>query len=65
MKKNYEDKIKNKEDEIKCFNELEGKQLFNRFSLEEKINNIRLNFTNKKKKRIKLSLSTNDNSINK
>lgn len=66
MTDNYEDKIKKKEEEIKCFCELEGNELFNRFSLEEKINNIRLNFPNKKKKkRIQSSLSTNANSINK
>ena len=60
MIKIYEDKIKKKEEEIRIFSELEGKDLFSRFSLEEKINNISLN--NKNKKFIS-EISTNDNSI--
>ena len=43
MKRIYEDKIIQKEVEISFFQNLEGKELFNRFSLEEKINNIKLN----------------------
>ena len=60
MKKRFEDKIKNKEEEIRIFEELEGKNLFSRFSLEDKINNISLN--NKNKKFIS-EISTNANSI--
>lgn len=55
-----EDKIKEKEKEIKNFNELNGNALFNQFTLEEKKNNIRLNCKNKK---LKSNLSTMDNTI--
>ena len=61
MIKTYEDKIEKKESELKNFSELEGKELFDQFSLEEKINNISLN---KKSKKLGTNLSTNDNSIN-
>ena len=60
MIKRYEDKIKKKEDEIKNVNELNGDALFNRFTLEEKINNIRLNC---KIKKSSSNLSTDDNSV--
>ena len=59
MVKMYEDKIKNKEEEIRNFNELNGDSLFNKFTLEEKINNIRLNSKNKK---LSSNLSTDENS---
>ena len=59
MVKMYEDKIKNKEEEIRNFNELNGDSLFNKFTLEEKINNIRLNSKNKKSSS---NLSTDENS---
>jgi len=60
MIKIFEEKIKKKEEEIQFFNELEGKDLFSQFTLEEKINNIIS--LNKKNKKI-VSISTNDNSI--
>ena len=55
----YEDKIKNKEEVIRNFNELNGDSLFNKFTLEEKINNIRLSSKNKKSSS---NLSTDENS---
>ena len=60
MEKMYEDKIEKKESELRRFSELEGKELFEQFSLEEKINNISLN---NKSKKLGSNLSTNDNSI--
>ena len=60
MNQIYEEKIKKKEEEIQSFKQLNGKQLFDKFSLEEKINNISLNNKNKK---IISNLSTNANSI--
>lgn len=62
MKKRFEDKIKKKEEEIQSFINLEGKDLFNRFTMEEKINNIRSNNNTKK---FDSKLSTNENSIKK
>ena len=59
MIKIYDDKIKQKEDEISFFQDLEGEDLFNRFNLDEKINNIRLN----NKVKLLSNLSTNDNSL--
>ena len=56
----YEEKIKLKEEEIEKYNKLKGRDLFNIFSLEEKINNIRLN--NKTKKLVSQQ-STNENSL--
>ena len=53
MIKIFEEKIKKKKEEIQIFKELDGKDLFSQFSLEEKINNISLK--NKKK-----NLSTNN-----
>jgi len=60
MKKMYEDKINSKEEEIRSFTELTGKDLFNKFAMEEKINNIRLN---NKSKKLTSKLSTNENSV--
>lgn len=55
MKRIYGDKIIQKENEISFFQNLEGKELFNRFSLEEKINNIKLN----NKSKVLSNISTN------
>ena len=60
MMKMYEDKIKLKEEEIEKYNKLKDKELFNTFSLEEKINNIRLN---NKTKKLFSQQSTNENSV--
>ena len=60
MEKTYEDKMGKKESELRRFSELEGKELFEQFNLEEKINNISLN---NKSKKLGTNLSTNDNSI--
>ena len=56
----YEDKISQKEMEIQSFSELKGKELFNKFTMDEKINNIRLS---DKSKKMNSNLSTNENSI--
>ena len=42
MLKIYNDKINEKEQEISKVEQLNGKELFDLFSLEEKINNIRI-----------------------
>ena len=60
MMKMYEDKIKLKEEEIEKYNKLKDKELFNTFSLEEKINNIRLN---NKTKKLFSQQSTSENSV--
>ena len=60
MMKMYEDKIKLKEEEIEKYNKLKDKELFNTFSLEEKINNIKLNI---KTKKLFSQQSTNENSV--
>ena len=60
MVKMYEDKISQKEKEIQSFSELKGKELFNKFTMDEKINNIRLS---DKSKKMNSNLSTNENSI--
>ena len=57
----YEEKIQKKEDEILAFNNLKGKDLFDSFTLEEKINAIHIG-KNLNKRGLK-SLSTNFNSI--
>ena len=62
MIKIYNDKIKAKEDEIKKFLKLNGKELFDSFTLDEKINNIQIG-KNLKRKSTKGSTSTNLNSI--
>ena len=49
MIKIYDDKIKAKEDEIKKFLNLKGKELFDSFTLDEKINNIQIGKNLKKK----------------
>ena len=47
---NYQEKIINKKEEIEDLKNLEGEELFNYFSLEEKINNIRIDKKSKRKK---------------
>ena len=56
MKKIYDAKINVKEEEIRKLENTSGDELFNLFSLEEKIKNVRL------KKQISSNCSTNDNS---
>ena len=56
MNELYESKIRKKEEEINKINDLEGKNLFDIFSVEEKINNVKLF------KKGLSSLSTNINS---
>ena len=56
MKKTYENKIKIKEEEIRKVENTKWNELFNFFSSEEKIKNVRL------RKQISSNYSTNDNS---
>ena len=42
MKQSYDAKIKEKEEEIQKWEKLKGNQLFNEFSLSERINNIKI-----------------------
>ena len=56
MNEHYESKIRKKEEEINKINDLEGKNLFDIFSVEEKINNVKFF------KKGLSSLSTNINS---
>ena len=42
MLESYNKKIKEKEEEIEKWNNLKGKNLFNEFNLNEKINNIKI-----------------------
>ena len=61
MNELYDSKIRKKEEEIKEITNLEGKNLFDIFSLEEKINNVRLN----RKGLSTLSTNINSNKLNK